>query len=131
MSEHDDLPDSMPLGSRVTLRPSVMLVRVERGEEQPELSLEHLGIRKIRVRHPLQACVRMQVLRPEVILVGSNVQPWDLAKVLNQAHAILAAVMPRSQLHAGDRLRAWVLDTIAVVRARRAEALEALEKTAT
>ena len=123
MNDYDETPDSLPLVSRVTIRrPTIMLVRIERAEEQAELALEDLGIRRVRVRHPLQACVRMEVVRPEVILVGTSVQPWDLSRVLHHAHAIMAAVMPRSQLHAGDRLRDWVLDTIEVVRTRRLEA---------
>ncbi len=122
---NDELPDSVPpvsSVSRVSIkRPSVMMVRIEPGEEQDGLDLESLAIRVFRVRHPLQACVRMHVLEPEVILIGESVKPWDLARVLYDAHAIMAASMPRSQMIAGERLREWTLYAIDLVRQRREE----------
>jgi hypothetical protein len=102
-----------------------MLVRIERGEEQGELGLESLGILVYRVRHPLPACQRIRVLRPEVILAGESVLSPDLAHLLFAAHETVAAVMPRTQLLDGARLREWVVETIEVVRRRRREALAA------
>lgn len=102
-----------------------MLVRIEPAEEQGGLDLESLGILVYRVRHPLPACVRMRVLRPEVVLVGKSVTSPDLGQLLFEAHEITAAVMPRTQLLEPGRLREWVVDTIEVVRQRRREALAA------
>lgn len=100
-------------------RPSVMLVRIEPSEEQQELDLESLAVQVFRVRHPLQACVRMRVVRPEVILIGAAVASRDLALVLYDAHEIKAAVMSRSQLLSGNKLREWLLYTLDIVQERR------------
>jgi len=126
MTTPADVPPPSGRRSQVSIRrPSVMLVRIERGEEQTELDLDSLGVQVYRVRHPLQACVRMHVVRPEVILLGASVTSPDMARVLYDAQQITAAVMPRSTLLMGDRLRDWVVETIDHVRKRRREALAA------
>ncbi len=102
-----------------------MLVRIEREEEQSGLDLESLGVLVYRVRHPLPACQRMRVLRPEVVLLGESVLSADMAQVLFAAHETVACVMPRTQLLDGTRLRDWVVETIEVVRQRRRQALAA------
>jgi len=119
-------PPPSPRPSQVSIRrPAVMLVRIEREEEQSGLDLESLGVVVYRVRHPLPACERMRVLRPEVVLLGESVLSPDMAHVLFAAHETVACVMPRTQLLDGARLRDWILDTIEVVRRRRREALAA------
>ena len=100
-----------------------MLVRIEREEEQSGLDLESLGVVIYRVRHPLPACQRMRVLRPEVVLLGESVLSPDMAHVLFAAHETVACVMPRSQLLDGPGLRDWIVETIEVVRRRRRETL--------
>ena len=126
MNAYEQLPQPpSPRRSLVSIRrPSVLLVGIEPGEEQAKPDLESLAIRSFRVRYALQACVRMHVLRPEVILVGTSVQPWAMARVLYAAQEIKAAVMPRSHHLVGDRLLQWVLSTIDIVRQRRREDLE-------
>ena len=100
-------------------RPSVMLVRIERDEEPAGLDLDQLPLQVFRVRHPMPACVRMCVLRPEVILVGRSVQPWDLARVIDRGNEIGAAVVWLTLLSSFDALRERLLELIDDVRQRR------------
>jgi hypothetical protein len=113
-------PASSPRISLVSIRrPSVMLVRIERGEEPPGLDLDALPLQVFRVRHPLPACVRMGVLRPEVVLAGVSVQPRDLASMIEHANGIQAAVVWLPLLRSQDHLRERILELIDDVRQRR------------
>ena len=98
-----------------------MLVRVEPGEEPEGLDLDALALQVFRVRHPMPACVRMGVLRPEAILVGPSVQPRDLACMIEQANEIQAAVVWVTLLGAQDSLPERLLELIDAVRERRGE----------
>jgi hypothetical protein len=120
MTPTDAPPASAPRLSLVSIRmPSVMLVRIERGEEPAGLDLDELPLQVFRVRHPLPACTRMCVLRPEVVLVGPSVLPRDLARVIEQANEIQAAVVWTSLLGMTDSLRERLLELVDVVRQRR------------
>jgi hypothetical protein len=55
-----------------------MLVGVTRGDEDTILGMTALGVRVVRVTHPLSACERMRVLRPSVVVVGRGVSNRDL-----------------------------------------------------
>ncbi len=113
-------PASSPRISLISIRiPSVMLVRIERGEEPAGLDLDALPLQVFRVRHPLPACVRMGVLRPEVILAGASVPPRDLASMIEHAHEIQAAVVWLPLLRAQDCLRERLLELIDEMRQRR------------
>jgi hypothetical protein len=101
-----------------------MIVRIEPGQEPPGLDLEALPLQVFRVRHPLPACVRMHVLRPEVLLVGSSVPPRDLATMIEHANEIQAALIWVPLVFAQDSLRDRLLGLIDVVRQRRAEHLK-------
>jgi hypothetical protein len=115
-----DSPTSSPRISLVSIRrPSVMLVRIEPGEEPEGLDLDALAVHVFRVRHPLPSCVRMSVLRPEVILVGPSVQPRDLACMIEQANEIQAAVVWMTLLGAQDSLPERLLELIDAVREKR------------
>jgi hypothetical protein len=98
-----------------------MLVRIERGQEPPGLDLEELALQVYRVRHPLPACVRMSVLRPDVLLVGASVPPRDLATMIEQANEIQAALIWLPLVFAQESLRDRLLDLIDLVRERRGE----------
>ncbi len=98
-----------------------MLVRIEPGHEPPGLDLHELPVLVYRVRHPLPACVRMRVLRPEVLLVGPSVPPRDLALMIDEANDLEAAIVWLPLVFPTESLRERVLDLIDVVRARRAE----------
>ena len=98
-----------------------MLVRIEPGLEPTELGLELLPVRVLRVRHPLPACVRMRILRPEAVLVGESVQPRDLSLLMDSAYEIQAALMPLSHMARNCALLPWLLRMLDVVRERRNE----------
>ena len=98
-----------------------MLVRIDPGHEPPELGLDDLPVRVLSVRHPLPACVRMAIVRPEVILVGVSVQARDLALLMDAAYDIQAAIMPLAHWVGRCALRPWVLRMVDVVRDRRSE----------
>jgi hypothetical protein len=119
-------PDSPPVsGPRISFvsvrRPLVMLVRIEPGHEPSELGLDDLPVRVLRVRHPLPACVRMRILRPEAILVGPSVQPRDLSLLMDAAYETQAALMPLSHMVGQCMLRPWLLRMLDVVQERRAQ----------
>jgi hypothetical protein len=96
-----------------------MLVRIDPGHEPLELGLDELPVRVLRVRHPLPACVRMRILRPEAILVGASVQPRDISLLMDAAYEIQAAIMPLSQMVERCALRPWLLRMVDVVEERR------------
>jgi len=122
MSTPDLTPVSGPRISFVSVRrPSVMLVRIEPGHEPSELGLDDLPVRVLRVRHPLPACVRMRILRPEAILVGPSVQPRDLSLLMDVAYDTQAALMPLSHMVGQCALRPWLLRMLDVVQERRAQ----------
>lgn len=122
MSTPDLTPVSGPRISFVSVRrPSVMLVRIEPGHEPSELGLDDLPVRVLRVRHPLPACVRMRILRPEAILVGPSVQPRDLSLLMDVAYETQAALMPLSHMVGQCALRPWLLRMLDVVQERRAQ----------
>ncbi len=79
-------------------RPLVMLIRIDPGEEPPELDLSRLPVRVVRVRHPLPACVRIRALRPHIVIVGATVVPAflpELVRAVSEVGATLIdAVMP-------------------------------------
>lgn len=68
----------------------VMLVRVPEALEPPELVLTAVQI--LRVRHPIPACERMRVTRPEVVVVGHGVRDVDCVRLEEAAGAIAAEV---------------------------------------
>jgi hypothetical protein len=122
MTATDDHPASAPRLSLVSIRrPSVMLVRIEPGEEPTGLDLDGLALRIFRVRHPLPACVRMGVLLPEAVLVGPSVQSRDLAPIIDVARQIQAAVIWMPHHFFAGSLRDRLLDQIDLVRQRRGE----------
>jgi hypothetical protein len=100
-------------------RPSVMLVRIDPGQEPPGLELDRLPYQLLRVRHPLPACTRMAVMRPAVELVGYSVQPRDFVLLLQEADAIGATIVLVHGLVTADGLTEWVLQTVGDVQTRR------------
>jgi hypothetical protein len=111
------------LQSVVRLRalPRVMLVRLEPGEEPSELGLVRLPVSVLRVRHPLPACERMRVMRPQVVIVGPSVVDRDLALLMHAAGETDAAILHLGSLVDRETLADWLLRAIELVTASRAE----------
>ncbi len=101
-------------------RPSVMLVRVE-PDDEASLGLDQLPVRVLRVRHPLPACTRMRILRPEVLLVGPTVHPRDIGLLTDAAYDIAAGILHVGPFIGREGLHAWVVRTLGIVQSRRAE----------
>lgn len=100
-------------------RPSVMLVRIDPGEEPGDLRVDDLPYTVYRVRHPLPACTRIEVLRPAVVLVGKTVQPRDFVMMIAAADAVRAVIVLAGALTSPDGLHDWVLKVVGEVQARR------------
>lgn len=69
---------------------AVMLVRVS---DEAEAELSPLPLRLLKVRHPLPALVRMEVVRPLVIVVGDRVRTQDFWAICAKANEIGAEVV--------------------------------------
>jgi hypothetical protein len=98
--------------SFIRMKPLVMLVRIEPGEEPRELGLDELGVDVVRVRHPLPACERLRVVRPMVVIVNAQVRPQDVAFVRRAASEIGARVLQLGPIMARDQLREWLREAI-------------------
>lgn len=97
--------------SHVRIRkPSIMLVRIEPGEEPPELGLADMSVavRVLRVRHPIPACQRMQIVRPLVVIVGESVRRWALPYIEQSAREVDAVLLQLGPLIVRDALRDWL-----------------------
>jgi hypothetical protein len=117
--------------SHVQIRkPSVMLVRIDPGEEPCDLQPDDLPYTVLRVRHPLPACTRMEILRPAVVLVGKTVQPRDFVLMMGVADAIGAAIVLVNALVAPEGLQEWVVRKAAEVQTRRDGLVQPLERSA-
>ena len=96
--------------------PCVLLVRIEEGEDPPELRLREQPLLVLRVRHPLPACVRIRVVHPHVVVVGRSVMPGFLPELFRAARAVKAelldlSVTGRHELH--DSLIAGIRASLA------------------
>jgi hypothetical protein len=100
-----------------------MLVRVDPAAEPKDLGVEEAGGRVLRVRHPLPACQRMQVMRPLVVIVGESVRAQDTELLIEQARAIGAAIVQLGPLVPRAAVGPWTRQAIEIVRAKRAAAL--------
>jgi hypothetical protein len=116
--------------SYIRMKPLVMLVRIEPGEEPRELGLDELGVEVVRVRHPLPACARLRVLRPMVVIVNSEIRPQDVAFVRRAASEIGARVLQLGPIVARAQLREWLRDTIDEVSRDRADAAQTADAAA-
>jgi hypothetical protein len=65
-------------------------------------------IRLLRVRYPLPACVRMRVIRPRIVVVGSEVSGRDLGLVLHAASDVDADVFHLAAWTDRGALLAWL-----------------------
>lgn len=99
---------------------SVMLIRIA-PEDEADLRLEELPMHVLRVRHALPAIVRMQNLRPDLVLVGRRVPPRDLGHVLDAAFEIAAGAQQVGAFLGRDALHEWMLRMVGIVRQRRAQ----------
>jgi hypothetical protein len=108
--------------SFIRMKPLVMLVRIEPGEEPKELALDELGADVVRVRHPLPACARLRVVRPMVVIVNAEIRAQDVAFVRRAASEIGARVLQLGPIVARDQLRDWLRDAIDEVSRERASA---------
>ena len=102
------------------LPPSVMLVRIEPGDEPAELGLEELGVRVLRVRHPIPACQRMRITRPFVVVVGESVREAQRRLLVEEASQIGAALLPLGPLVDRPSLGPWMRGALERVAKRRA-----------
>lgn len=101
--------------------PSIMLVRIDPGHEPHDLRLDEMPYKVLRVRHPLPACTRVEVMRPAVVLVGRSVQPRDFVLLIAASDAVGAAVMLVGALTSPGGLHEWVTQTVCAIQARRDE----------
>jgi hypothetical protein len=108
-----------PLRNGDTLPRSVMLVRVERDEEPADFTATDPGLRVLRVKHPLPACVRMGVMRPLVIVVGPAVRDRDRAILLRTANELDSLLVDLGRLRVESSVSAWLQRTMTAVQARR------------
>jgi hypothetical protein len=87
-----------------------MLVRIEPAEEPLELGLAELtgAVQVLRVRHPIPACQRMQIVRPLVVILGESVRSWALPYVEQSAREVDAVLLQLGPLVVRDALRDWL-----------------------
>ena len=78
-------------GVRLAQPFSVLTVRVE----EPSLheAIESLGVRVLRVLHPLPACERIRVNRPIAVVVGSMIRAEDMECVSKAAAEVEARLV--------------------------------------
>jgi hypothetical protein len=99
-----------------------MLVRVDPASEPKDLGVEEMGGRVLRVRHPLPACQRMQVMRPLVVIVGESVRAQDCELLIDQARAIGAAIVQLGPLVPRAAVGPWTRQAMEIMRVKRAGA---------
>ncbi len=112
-------------------KPSIMLVRIEPGEEPQELGLDQLWVDVLRVRHPIPAYQRMDIRRPLVVVIGESVRPADRALLVTQARRIRAAVLQIGPLLHRESLAEWMETAMRQAFDQRAEAGEHEEEPRT
>lgn len=97
-----------------------MLVRVAPQEEPEELGLAELGVRVLRVRHPVPACQRMIIMRPLVVIIGESVREADRRMLVEHAQRIEGAALPLGPLVCRPALGKWLRDALRIVAKHRA-----------
>jgi hypothetical protein len=108
----------------VAKAPYVMLVRIEPGEEPPELGLREAHVHLLRVRHPLPARQRMRILRPLVVVCGPRVRGVDSVLLAETAGEIRAAILQLGPFVRHGALRGWLQGAIEEARRRRRESAD-------
>jgi hypothetical protein len=105
--------------SSVTRRPPpcVVLVRVAAEEEPSELQLTKPPVHAIRLLEPVPAALRIQILRPHLVLAGASLPMWALADLICAARDAGADLIELGKLTMPD---GWFTVALADVVARRA-----------
>jgi hypothetical protein len=111
-------------------RPCVLLVRIEEGEEPGELGLSELFVQVLRTRHAVQACHRMGIVRPLVVVVGELVRADDIGLLDERAAEIGAEVLQLNPL-VSRALRAWMRRALETAMARRERAADRARRAMT
>jgi hypothetical protein len=106
-------PESLPRSGPRRKGPWVMLVRVKRGDEEDRLGLSALGVRVVRVTHPLPACERMRVLRPSVVVAGPGIGDLDLDRLMEVSRETGIQVIAMAAFVAPAAVREMVRRAIA------------------
>lgn len=107
--------------------PCVVLVRVAAEEEPSELQLGKPPVHAIRLLEPVPAAVRIQVLRPHLVLVGASLPIWTLADLIYAARDVGADLIELGKVTMPD---GWFTVALSDVVARRAREPSALHGAA-
>lgn len=122
----DSLPPSSDVRDReshVAIRdaaPTLMLVGLTALEElRLGVAAGVPGMRVLRVRYALPACVRMDVVRPELVVLGARVPSRDVTIAMETAYRCVAAFLQVSPLLDPPSFQSWIERMVVAVGDRR------------